>query len=35
MLYNAYELNRAMLNGASAWASVTAEMLTHPLTPWA
>ena len=34
MLYNAYELNRVMLNGASAWASVTAEVLTHPLTPW-
>ena len=30
MLYNAYELNRAWLSGASAWASVTAELLNNP-----
>ena len=33
MLYNAYELQRTMLNGAAAWASVGAEMLTNPALP--
>ncbi len=33
MLYNAYELQRTMLSGAAAWASVTAEMLTNPALP--
>ena len=33
MLYNAYELNRALLSGASAWASVTAELLNNPALP--
>jgi len=33
VLYNAYELNRAWLSGASAWASVTAEMLNNPSLP--
>ncbi len=34
MLYNAYELNRAMLTGVSAWASVAAELLNNPATPF-
>jgi len=33
LLYNAYELNRAWLSGASAWASVTAELLNNPVLP--
>ena len=33
MLYNAYELQRNMLSGAAAWASVAAEMLTNPKLP--
>ena len=33
MLYTAYELQRAWLNGASAWASVGVEMLSHPAMP--
>ncbi|KHK92538.1 polyhydroxyalkanoate depolymerase [Novosphingobium malaysiense] len=33
MLYNAYELQRTMMNGAAAWASVGAEMLTNPAMP--
>ena len=33
MLYNAYELQRAFLSGASSLASVTAEMLSNPLNP--
>ena len=33
MLYNAYELQRTMLSGAAAWASVGAEMLTNPALP--
>lgn len=33
MLYNAYELQRTMLNGAAAWASVGAEMLNNPQLP--
>jgi poly(3-hydroxybutyrate) depolymerase len=32
MLYNAYELQRSMLSGASAWASVTADLLGNPAT---
>ena len=35
MLYNAYELQRAMLTGASAWASVTADLLNNPAMPTA
>ena len=34
MLYNAYELNRALLSSASAWASVTAELLNNPSIPF-
>ncbi len=34
MLYNAYELNRALLTSASAWASVTAELLNNPSIPF-
>lgn len=34
MLYKAYELQRAMLTGASVWASVTSEMLANPLSPF-
>lgn len=33
MLYHAYELQRAWLSGASAMASIGAEMLTHPANP--
>ncbi|TYC89434.1 polyhydroxyalkanoate depolymerase [Novosphingobium sp. BW1] len=33
MLYNAYELQRTMLSGAAAWASVGAELLTNPSLP--
>ncbi|MGB3740018.1 MAG: polyhydroxyalkanoate depolymerase, partial [Pontixanthobacter sp.] len=33
MLYNAYEMQRAWLNGASAWASIGAEMLSNPKLP--
>ncbi|SFF87424.1 poly(3-hydroxybutyrate) depolymerase [Novosphingobium sp. CF614] len=33
MLYNAYELQRTMLSGAAAWASVTSEMLSNPALP--
>ncbi|MCB2060597.1 MAG: polyhydroxyalkanoate depolymerase [Novosphingobium sp.] len=33
MLYNAYELQRAMLGGAAAWASVGAELLSNPIFP--
>jgi poly(3-hydroxybutyrate) depolymerase len=33
LLYTAYELQRASLNMASAWASVGAEMLTNPSLP--
>lgn len=33
MLYNAYELQRTMLSGAAAWASVGAEMLSNPALP--
>lgn len=33
MLYHAYELQRAWLGGASAWASMSAEMLSSPYLP--
>ena len=33
MLYQAYELQRSLLSGASAWASVAAEMLSNPRNP--
>ena len=33
MLYNAYEINRAWLSGASALASAGAELLSNPLLP--
>jgi poly(3-hydroxybutyrate) depolymerase len=34
LLYKLYELQRAMMTGASVWASVTSEMVTSPLSPW-
>ncbi|MFM5908753.1 MAG: polyhydroxyalkanoate depolymerase [Novosphingobium sp.] len=33
MLYNAYELNRAWMTSASAWASIGAEVLNNPRLP--
>lgn len=30
MLYHAYEMQRALLKGASAWAAIGAEMLSNP-----
>lgn len=33
MLYNAYELQRTMLGGAAAWASIGAEILSNPALP--
>jgi poly(3-hydroxybutyrate) depolymerase len=33
LLYHAYELQRAWLNGASAWASIASEMLSNPRNP--
>ncbi|MXO91587.1 polyhydroxyalkanoate depolymerase [Pontixanthobacter aquaemixtae] len=33
MLYNAYEMQRAWLSSASAWASIGAEMLSNPSLP--
>jgi poly(3-hydroxybutyrate) depolymerase len=33
MLYNAYELQRSLLSGASAWASVMAEAISNPANP--
>ena len=33
LLYHAYELQRAWLNGASAWASIGAELLSNPYLP--
>ena len=33
MLYHAYEMHRAWLSGASAWAAVSAEMLSNPRLP--
>ena len=35
MLYNAYELQRSWLAGAGAWASLGAEIATHPSNPLA
>lgn len=35
MLYNAYELQRSWLAGAGAWASLGAEIATHPANPLA
>ncbi|WJY19401.1 polyhydroxyalkanoate depolymerase [Alteriqipengyuania flavescens] len=33
MLYNAYEMQRQFLSGASAWAAVSAQWLTNPRNP--
>jgi poly(3-hydroxybutyrate) depolymerase len=33
LLYHAYELQRAWLSGASAWASIGAELMTNPRYP--
>jgi poly(3-hydroxybutyrate) depolymerase len=33
LLYKAYELQRAMLTGASVWASLTSELLSSPASP--
>jgi len=33
VLYKAYEIQRAALNGASAWASIGAELLSNPALP--
>ncbi|MGX7927410.1 polyhydroxyalkanoate depolymerase [Tsuneonella sp. HG094] len=33
MLYHAYEMQRAWLNGVSAWASVASELMTNPRFP--
>ena len=33
MLYHAYELQRALLTGASAWASIGAQSLSNPRNP--
>ena len=33
MLYKAYEMQRAALSGASAWASIGAELLSNPALP--
>jgi poly(3-hydroxybutyrate) depolymerase len=33
LLYHAYEFQRALLSGASAWASISAEMLSNPRNP--
>ena len=35
MLYNAYEMQRSMLAGASAWANFSAELLSNPSNPFA
>ena len=35
MLYNAYEMQRSMLAGASAWANFSAELLSNPANPFA
>ncbi|WP_128891274.1 polyhydroxyalkanoate depolymerase [Erythrobacter sp. HKB08] len=34
MLYHAYELQRSWLSSASAWASISAEVLTNPRLPF-
>ena len=33
MIYHAYELQRAFLQGASAWAGIGAQMLSNPRNP--
>lgn len=33
MLYSSYEMQRSLMNGASAWASVTAQWLNNPRNP--
>ena len=35
MLYNIHEMQRSFLTSAGAWASMAAEMLTHPANPLA
>jgi len=35
MLYDAYEMQRSMLAGASAWANFNAELLSNPSNPFA
>ena len=34
MLYNTYELQRTILGGAAAWASIASEVLTNPSLPF-
>ena len=34
LLYHAYEIQRSLLNGASAWASIASEMMSNPANPW-
>jgi len=34
LLYQTYELQRAWLGGVSAWASISAEMLSNPRSPF-
>src|SRR3546814_1556029 len=34
MLYDAYELQRNLLAGASAWANASAEFLNNPANPF-
>ena len=34
MLYQTYEMQRAMLNAVSAWASIGSQMLEDPNSPW-
>lgn len=34
MLYHAYEVQRSFLNGISAWASISSEMLSSPANPF-
>jgi poly(3-hydroxybutyrate) depolymerase len=34
LLYQTYEIQRAMLSGASAWAGIAAEVLNNPRNPW-
>ncbi len=33
VLYNAYEMQRAVMSGASAWASISAALLSNPALP--
>ncbi len=35
MLYNAYEMQRSLMSGASAWASVMSEVMSNPSNPLA